>query len=148
MHDEPRDQCIQTSRRPRGGTARAGKGLVAGLRGPQTHHGRRAASAPTAQSHKAPATPVVLVTTAGRPAPSPRWARRRPLAAGEHVTIRGGAFGPPLRAPTPRSWAGASLPLLLCIWYLNTLITLISLILQINQPQSAGKDVYKFILFK
>lgn len=62
----------EPSRQPRSDTARAGR---LDPRGPQTHHGRRAANAPTAGSHKAPATPVVLVTPAERPAPSLRWAR-------------------------------------------------------------------------
>lgn len=98
--------------------------------GPQTHHGRRAASAPTARSHKAPATPVVLVTPAGRPAPFPRWARRRPLAAFEHVMCRAVPFGPPpappLR-PVHLLLGGASSPFTLCIWTIITLITLTSL---------------------
>lgn len=47
-----------------------------------------AASAPTARSHTAPATPVVLVTPARRPAPASRWARRRPLARIRHVICR------------------------------------------------------------
>lgn len=68
----PRRHPPEPSRQPRNDTARAGR---LDPRGPQTHHGRRAANAPTAGSHKAPATPVVLVTPAGRPAPSLRWAR-------------------------------------------------------------------------
>lgn len=47
-----------------------------------------AASAPTARSHTAPATPVVLVTPARRPAPASRWARGRPLARIRHVICR------------------------------------------------------------
>lgn len=47
-----------------------------------------AASAPTARSHTAPATPVVLVTPARRPAPASRWARRWPLARIHHVICR------------------------------------------------------------
>ena len=83
-----------------------GKGQAAGMRGPQTHHGRRATSAPTAQSHTAPATPVVLVTPTGRPAPSPRWAQRRPLAGGQHMMRRGGALWTAPRPPRLGSWAG------------------------------------------
>lgn len=51
-----------------------------------------AASAPTARNHTEPATPVVLVTPARRPAPASRWARRRPLARVRHVICRRAHF--------------------------------------------------------
>lgn len=86
------------------GLGRAGQ---PGQRGYQTHHGRRAASAPTAQSHKAPATPVVLVTPAGRPAPSLRWAQEAAIGGGRARDAQGRCpLDRPLRPPRLGSWAG------------------------------------------
>lgn len=105
-----------TGRGPASPTPQRPSGVAARSHGPDghephTHHGRRAARAPTAASHKAPAPPVVLVTPAWRPAPFPRWARRRPMAAVEHVTSRGGALGPAPSAPHARG-SGAGHPTL------------------------------------